>query len=265
MDLSESIQLIQDTAVKAAGAKGKVDLVKLPGEPDYVYGVVDANGRMERVEAAAPPRKHVLHSVDQVGDFVSRMADRLSCESTIWYSPIGVAIVLNDSPALNKEGTGYVPLKHTPQFLKLRELEKGVKLSQKEFIRLLKNHLADCMTEEIEQLLRSVRSLNFSMKSANEGRYAQGRESLGLSIEQEIASTVGPIPETVTLQVRIYTDPSLILRRPVRCAMEADASDNTLCLMPLPMELDNALQSEMEHLESMLEAGTEVPVFYGTP
>ncbi|TXH46017.1 MAG: hypothetical protein E6Q97_30425 [Desulfurellales bacterium] len=265
MDLKDSIQLVQQSAVEAAGARNKIEIVKLPGEPDYVYGVVKATGELERREAAAAPRKHQLLGVDQVGVFVEDMENRLECQPTVWYAPSGVRVVLDDHKDLNRYGGAVVPLVFTPQWTRLKELEKGIKLGQKEFVRLLKNHLVDCMTDDLEKLLRSVRTLNFSSNRSGSGTINQGRESLGLSIEAEIASTVGPIPETVALQVRVYTDPSLILRRQILCSMEADASDNTLCLTPLPLQLDNALQDEMEHLHRMLEGAVKVPVFYGVP
>lgn len=265
MDLKDSIELIQDSAVAAAGARNKIEIVKLPGEPEYIYGVVNAAGELERHETVAAPRKHRLLGVDQVGTFVTEMSSRLECEPTVWYAPDGVRIVLDDGKELNRHGGGIVPLVFTPQFARLKELEKGVKFGQKEFVRLLRNQLVDCMTEDLEKLLRSVRSLNFSSQRGSSATINQGRESLGLTIEAEVASTVGPIPETVTLQVRVFTDPSLIIQRKILCSMDADASDNTLCLTPLPMQLDTALQDEMEHLHRLLEGAVEVPVFYGVP
>ncbi len=262
----DALELIQETAQKAAGAAGKVQILDLPKEPKHVYGVVEADGKLHRIEAAPHPRQHKLLSVHQVGDFVAEITQRLTVKPTVWYSPAAVAIVLDDTVDLNTAGVASCPLVYTPQFVLLRKLETMTSLAQKPFVRMLRKDLFDCLESDVaQQLLRSVRSLNFKEAMSGHARIDQGRESLGREIEAEVTSTIGPLPEYVTLDVRVFTDPALILRRPVKCALEVDAGEQWLALTPMPLELDNALQSEMEHLEGMLEQATDVPVIYGTP
>lgn len=44
--LNEVLENIQEKAVQAAGAVNKVQVIELPGEPDYVYGVVTPDGKL---------------------------------------------------------------------------------------------------------------------------------------------------------------------------------------------------------------------------
>ena len=95
-DLAEALQFTADQAVKAAGANNKVQVLALPQEPEGVYGLVRADGTFQRVVAAAPPRRHTLHRVDQIVDFVQDARSRLSAEPTVWYSRKGVQVLLSD-------------------------------------------------------------------------------------------------------------------------------------------------------------------------
>src|ERR1051326_2786450 len=189
----DTLELVQETAVKAADAKGKGAVVELPKEPLHVYGILKSDGSFERIEAAPPLRRHKLLSIEQVGDFVAETRDRLHTNPTVWYSPAGVSIVLSDGPDRNVLGWADVPLTFTPQYLLLRELEKGKQFSQKQFVRLLRSQLSDCMTSGLSELLRSVRVLNFREQTTGRGSVGVGRESLGQEIEAEVTSAISAL------------------------------------------------------------------------
>lgn len=269
MDLSAAIEAIQNLAVQAAGVEKSAAVIKLPDEPAGTYGLLipndDGGVAFQKVFADPPPRKHALLSVDQVGEFVTDVEERIACLPVVWYGPTAVIVVMNDQREANRVGRATVQLVPTPQFAKLRELEKGVKFGQKQFVRLLRCELADCMNDGLAPLLRAVKTLNFSAGVKGSGRIDHGQESLGREIEASVTSTAGPIPDEVVLSVRIYNDPVMKVRRPVKCMIEVDAAENTLCLQPLPGQLDDAIQAEMEHLGTLLHSVVKRPVFFGTP
>lgn len=256
--LQEALKLIEETAVKAAGARDKLQIVHVPTEPGHIYYTVGPGGEKERRVTEPAPRCHELATVAEVLEFVEKKG---SDKSVIWYDRSGVTIVVDDS---TRRDLASVSLEFTPQFVKLQELERYQPFKQKEFVRLLRVTLAGTLQDP--RLLDWVRAVKFTTQGNAAGQVRHGRESMGRDIDAQVTSEItDDCPEEVTLFVRVFTDPILVATSQVVCAVEIDASAETFSLTPLPLQLHNAIEDQVERFGSDFREGAKCPVFRGTP
>lgn len=257
--LNEVLENIQKTAVDAAGAVNKVQVIELPGEPDYVYGVVTPDGKLERRVAEPEPRDHRLVSLAEAVLFAT---DKGTPEkSVIWFDRDRVAIVLDDETRRDRAA---LPLNYTPQMELLIKIEADAKkYDQQAFRRLLRIDLADCRPDDV--LLNWVSDMRFTNAGSVTGRLEHGRESMGKDLEVDALSDIGNCPEMINLSVRVFDDPSLMVKRQVRCAVEILPKEQAFRLVPLPLELDNAIELEMSDVGESLRKAVKCKVFRGTP
>lgn len=260
----ETLQELTEIAQAAVRAESRVAVVKLPDEPPGVYGLVDSVGKLIRCEAAPPPRKHTLLSVDQIPDLVERYRT-LNQAPSVWISPEAVVVVLDDTPEKRIDGRAVCQLRKTDELQTLESVgAKESWLNQKQFIRLIRTKLADALGDQLPQLVATLRNIRFSSGTAGRGNLEHGRESLGREIESEVMSEVGDIPHTLRLDVRVFTDPAIKVRFPVDVALEIEPSNGTFALMPLGDGLQRIIDEQVSALRDLL-GGLDCPVVYGAP
>lgn len=183
----------------------------------------------------------------------------------VWYGIERVTAILRDGDDNDRDWVT-LRLKHAPQYNLLRSLEKGDKwFEQKLLVRLLRIDL-DGAHDPLE-LLEKVRGMKFESGSVTTGKVKRQDESLGRSISGSVTSDEGELPEEVTMNIAIYSNPGEDTRYPVVCAVETDALAAKIQLVPLPGELDRAVQLAMASIATRLGANlTEgIPVYHGTP
>lgn len=295
-----TLELIQQTAVMADGAEAKVAIIKIPQEPSHVYGVINHEGDFLKFEAAPQPRAHVLVTLDEVLKFAkfvsgqpiapkpvgliagptqpetstdskSAAADEEAGELGDEGEPVGETIVWYDRPAIvvilddfTRRDRATMELKFTPQMQQLLELEeKQTKFNQVAFRRLLKIELAGCRQDDA--VLNWVSAMKFSNNSTAGGVITNQRASLGKAVDDAASSELGPCPETMTLQVRIFDDPSLRDTWPVECEVEILAPEQSFRLVPLPMQLHDAIEAQLSVIGDHLATNLACPVFRGQP
>lgn len=258
----DTLQEIQQTAVAAEGAKGKAVIVELPNEPAYVYGLV-SNGEFKRVTAEPQPRHVGLGSVDQVIPYSVLASGEMGGKPGIYFDERQVVCIVDDSLPSHRSDRATVMLLHTPEFALIGTLDNET-YTQKEFVSLLRVDLADCRTPTISQLIAASKAIDFSSQTSGHKHVEHGRESIGLDIKNEVRSKAGDIPEEVELEVRIFQDRALSQRHTIRCQVEVDARGGMFRLTPLPADLRQAMDRDMQYLETMLQAAS-CPVIYGQP
>lgn len=257
----ETLRLLQETAAKAEGSAGKATILHPDAEPRDVYLIVGPDGKHERF-VAERNRMHVLRSIDQVGPFVKFLADVPGSKPVVWYSEKGVTVVIDDD---KRRDLAKLNLRKTPQVLSLQKLEEDKpKLSQRDFIRLLKVDLSPCFQED-KRLLTAVRNVNFRTGSEVRGNLQHGKESLGRDIETAAVSQgAEDIPEEVVLQVQVFDDPFLSDESwDVRCAVEVLPQEGAFQLIPLPMQIRGAIDLELKAIAVFLAGECDRPVFHG--
>lgn len=254
-----SLGLIQDKAVAAAGAEGKVCILKPEAEPHHRYLVVSPDGSHELVDAEASPRKHALGSIE---DVVGWCKSKGTEATVVWFSEEGCVVIEDD---LTRRDRLSMRLAFTEQWQLMCHLADNKPLfSQKDFVRLLRIDLHGLTSDQ--RLLTFARNAKFSGQSSKGGEVLHGRESLGNTIEAAaLGINSGECPEELQINVRIFTDPHLQDRQPVNCAVELDVHSAAFRLTPYPLQLQLALEAEVCAIGAYLRENLEQPVFRGVP
>lgn len=270
MDLSKELfQAISEQAVKAS-----TRLVDLPEEPNGVYGIILPDGTLQVCKPELPWRDHQAHSLS---DFIAYVLNTVAAGITsgdpeavtamstnvvVWYSRNGIIAILNDGASRQDHLT--LPLTMSPQLLGLQSLERSGKcFSQKDFVALLRIQLANCLNGS-PMLLSAVRNLKITANSSGTGVVEHTRRSVGQSIEQEVTGS-GSIPETITVHLPVFENPNT--RYDVCCAIEVDPNGPQFKLIPLPLQLEEAVRQAESDLGEQLSAALagKVHVYYGVP
>jgi hypothetical protein len=255
-----------DRLLEVGASAAAPSILALPGEPKHRYAIALPSGELEFCEAESPPRNHTVRSLDAliaaVKDFAPDTSEDVSCHAlTVWYSSGGVTALLDDAA---RRDTIRFPLTLSPQIRLLESLGTATRhLDQKAFIRLLRVELADCLPPE---LLGAVRLLKFRQSSQGESTVVSGKASYARTADYEVTGA-SPLPETLHANVPIFVQDRDW--QGVKCAVEINEETCTLALMPLPLEVEKAIQRAEESLGSRLRDGLEgvagVSVYYGSP
>ncbi len=257
--LPDTLKMLNDTAVQASRADGKLSIVKPPAEPEHVYLTVTSAGDVNRIEAESQPRSHELVTLEQVVAFAEKKGSAV--DSVVWFDRSGVVVVIDDNTRRDRAS---LDLTLSPQCQTLFVLEGSRKqFSLRDFRRLVRVDLAGCFTDTL--LLNWLASVKFSDSRSTGSSIKQGKESLGREIEQSAVSQAGECPETVTLSVRIFDDPSLRDTWPIECAVEIDLDNQQFQLIPLPGRLHDAVENEVGAIGKYLSEAIKCPVFRGKP
>jgi len=246
MELQKAIQLIQETAVRAAGPHEVV------GGKRHVTTLF-ANGEYAAFEHDRPPRRH---SACDIPTLLAKTTDR----STIWHQGDRVIAVLDDSDASHRED--FVELKLDPSDKWTALADAGRPREHAEFVRWLYENLRDELNEASPGLLGVLRNLRFRTVDDEEKSIKHGRESMGRSIDSEITGAEA-IPETIKLQIRRWS--SIDYYACVECVVRLDTHARTLCVKPLADELRRAEHAAQDWLGDMLANQADCPVHYGAP
>lgn len=268
--IEEAIKAIQEMAVEASGAKGKAVELPLEREPGHVYAIVNKSGEIDIRSAVPKPRAHKLGGIAEVCPYVEERGD---ADSVVWYDEKKIEIVMDDATRRDRV---VCDLTFTPQFRLIQELQNAKYFDQKSFVRMLRVDLADCLLDN--RLLEFVRGLKFTATATTAGTVRHGRESIGRDVEMQLqGASMDECPETTVLQCRMFTDTSLRDSFQVNCAVEIDMDAQRFALTPFPMECRNAIDSQLNRIQEMLQVGLEAvaseheedgyttPLFRGSP
>jgi hypothetical protein len=255
--LTDAIKLIQDTAVAAKGAEGKLAIVKPQAEPPHVYLTVGADGKFEKQIAMPAGRNHRLITLDEVERFVQ---EKGSEHTVVWYDRTGVAVVIDDD---TRRDFATMSLTLTPTMVLLARLEKDRPgYDQKAFRKLLRTDLGECQRDP--RLFNWVSDLKFANMSGAVGQFSNARESLGNDIEAQAVSGAGECPDDLILDVRTFDDPSLVERQGIKCVFEFSPQEREFRLIPFPLAVHNAIELEVTFIgERLREKLGDVPCFRG--
>jgi len=274
--LAEALRFTAELGEQAAGAKGKLAIVPIPGDPGKGFFVVKANGHYEYEVFDPEPRDHDLMTTDQVAEYVGRiMADPQDRKPSVWYENRCVVVLDDDSPGSRRLDRATVKLTLTPQFKKLVEIcgnistgAVPVAMRQRDFIKLFQRDLRDCLpTDQSMALIKALRAIDFESTTNVGSNIGRGKESMGMSIKEEIKSSAGPIPEEIMLSVPVYTDSSVHTVNTVRCLIEIDTKQMTFTLEAFAGDIDDAVSNAVEAVGSVLNSLLKdtVPIFCGCP
>ncbi len=252
---SDTLQLVQETAVKAAG----VDIKPIPGDPDHV--VISQNGAYE-IRSVPPARiAHKVLSLDDLVCFVKKFEEQEEEErpKTIWHDRDRVVVLLNERDRRDCVEFALVP-SEALKLLRALETPGNQAIFQAAFVRMLKIDFGVNAA-----LVAIFRTLDFKRGDEAHGDIQHGRESLGKSVQAAVQGTAA-IPEDLILNVPLYSSVGEDTPYQIRCAVEINPIQNTFKLTPFPNELETVIHAHQATIHDRLV--TDLPgagVFYGSP
>lgn len=265
-----TLELIQQTACKAQDAQ-VLDL-----REDGRRAWVRIGATLQAITLEPPCRRHQVHRLADLIEYAKREAVARAAVPTLgrpvaWHGEAGVVLVLDDQ---DRRDTVTFPLTFSRQFLTLKRLEAEPKaMRQDAFIRLLR---LDLGVDKI--LVNLFRKLDWQNGSRTNSEIRHGADRLGREIQAEVQG-IGELPEEIAVQVPVYDQPDERAEYRIDLAVEIDAANQLLQLVPLPGALLNAVACHQASIRQRLltelqpEPDEElqdehtpcVPVYYGEP
>lgn len=269
MNLRETIQLVQETAVKAGQVAPKFE--KLAGmAPDQFVKVVAGESQHEVITLEPAPRKYIAQSLEglcqQVTHFAPRAAnpagstsDAAAGESrtlAVFAGEGQVKAVLSENA--DRRDTISMALVWSDAFNLLNDYENTLEdVVQEEFAWLLKTTLGDELTPG--NFASQVKSLKFSRAVNRESEIRTGRESLGQSVLAEVSGLNTDFPDEITARVPVYSNIRDAngdeFKFDVRCAVRINMGEGKFTLRPLSGELEAAQHAADSHVAERIRKG----------
>jgi hypothetical protein len=230
-----------------------------------VVSYLRPDGSVVRFAKDIPNRDHTLGSLSDLIDF-AKTYDASSGQTVVWFCDHGVQVVLDDDDHRCERGT--LLLQFSETFKTLQELAKEKPfLEPKPFLRLLRIDLAG--TIDPKDLAEKVKKVKFENGVSTSVEINRNKESLGRSITSAVDAGGVEIPETVVLNVPVYSaSGESEIRTPVLCSVEVDSTLGRFRLLPLPGELAKAITWHIESIRGRLLEALEpegIKVFCGLP
>ena len=253
-----TITLIQETAVQASRAA----VLRVPQDPPHIARIVKPGGEVERVECDPDPRLHGFDSLQALIAFAKNASEGKhggGKEVVVWHSGNMVRVVLDDK---TRRDAATLLLMRTPQWSELASGETAKPRGQVDFAKFLRINMADTLPDG-STLLHQIRNVSFKSGADAEGAIQQGKESFGKAINAQVLG-VEAFPEEITLNVRLFDVPDLVIRRHIVCALDILVHEQMFRLVPLPMQLSNAMSSAIDVIAGRLEHDLECPVYRGS-
>jgi hypothetical protein len=265
---TESLKLIQETAVKAAGNNVKDRVCVREQLPDKTkWLLINKDGGHSLHDVSQPLRLHKLLSVQEVVAFAvwAKSEDGLNSKPIVWIGHEQIVVTLDDRRLFADRAIyEFRPTDEWELLNKLSERTDG--LDQRAFLRMLRVDFAECFARDEQRLtlinlIRKVRAQQTSNIGNGSGSYDA---SLGSAANEEMVW-----PESLDLSVCVFDDPSLTLRQTVRCAFDVEPQPPRFVLSPLTAHIARALGGALELASDCIRAELKnnvgCPVFLGQP
>lgn len=264
----QTLRELQEKAVIAAGAAGKVQVIKAPelgAGKSLIVGPSGAYEIWDRVDV----RGHMLGDVQAVIDWAIYSASTLEANPVLWLSYDMIRIVPDDQDSTYPRPVIYYPLQKTREFELVQRLSEAQQArDQKAFIRFLRSEFWDCLNiASRDSLIKCLKELNFSNNTSGTSKSSGGRQSMGMDIEEEVRSAVGTLPDEIVLNIRLFKDSALSTRQRITCDLETEVGTKPMfSLVPIKSHLDEALELELSELQKLLaeKLPKGTPIFRGT-
>lgn len=250
MDLKDSLELIQETAVGASVRTEKpITLATLRDRTIYFH-----DGKQFEIAAQPGIRHHVAGCLQTIYD---RHADN----SAIWHNSNSVVLVLDDSDESDRADLIKLELTTSEKWCAATSDAKSAR-DQKAFIRFLKQNLRDEVNAALPGFLLSLEKVKFNRDASSEGAVQQGRESMGKIIKSEVTGTAD-FPETLVLQIRRWGELDFIGQ--IEFSLIIDTDNATFALVPLADTVKMAENAAHEWLNELIGEHVKCPVYFGKP
>lgn len=258
----ETLELIQETAQKAKAAR----LLDIPGDGRTAY--MQLGGELQTVPIKPAPRNHRVCSLEDLIAFATRCRDDDTSNPVIWHADDEVVLIIDDADRHDRVTFSLTRSEPFEALWSLRNRTKPGALDLRLFIRLLRIVLGLDNQGVVDQF----RKLEWKLQGDTSAEVRHAKESMGKSIMAEVQG-VDDLPDELVVSVPVYRDVGERTPIDIACAIEIDARNQTLELMPLPGEVERAVQLAQADIEGRLldtlqvddSPEPNVPVYYGSP
>jgi len=253
---AETLTGIQTKACEAQSAQ-PVDV----GDPRKV--AFQVNGQIREFDVPPGVRCHVVRQLNDLVGYAKRTVEEAAEGAgppVVWHGESHVVLVIDDS---DRRDCVVFDLTTSREMRTLMNLEEAGRapLDHASFVRLLRIKLG----LPAEQVAR-FRKLAWTAgdKLTSDRRHA--KESLDQSMMAEVSGVDG-LPEEIEVRVPVYREEGERGVVVIHCAVDVDAVEKTLELMPLPGELEGAFQDAQRDIRQRLdkELSSLMGVYYGAP
>lgn len=258
MDLTkETVQLIQDTAVKAHGNV----LFNAKQEPSHVYYLKRPDGENQRIEAKLSPTSVELFTLEDFIRFVPHWRPEDKSKRQVFCGRGLVECVIGANRDRNRV---LLNLPFSAEFQKLMDLEaEREALTHREFMRLLRVTLAGCLERTDIALFEDLKTV---ASGGSESTQAVGRETVGKRMALELAAGGKNVPPELNVSAPVYRD--LVdgdFKRMVTCAVDTNLSEGTFTLSPITGSVEAAVRETDALIREKLADGlaAEAEVYAG--
>lgn len=205
------------------------------------------------------PRQTMSRSVTTIESLVALATEFGGNNVTIFCNEEEIVCVLDDD---DRTETVRLPLEHSKQFNIFRHLEAG--MGQKELVRTLRTSLAGCV--QYEDIVPLFRQIQFGVHRGAGGEAGHQRQSLGRSVEMEVAAKAGEIPEEVRVRLPLFTVPGDVNTDiDFLAAIDIDIEKERVCLIPVGDAIADKTQEVVGRLRDRIidGVGDDVIVVFG--
>lgn len=252
-----AIHSIRKLADEAAGPT----VLAIPGQVGHKVKIW-ANGKLEDVVLDPKPRCHSLSSLKALLDFGTNVTDGKHGKGpspVAWMNHDGISIVVNDA---DRRDMASLTMPITPQFQLLNSGNTAQPRSQADFVKFLRIEMDGTLPDKT--LLSLLREMKFENNTAGNANIQHGRESMGKSIEAQVLG-LSSIPEEITVSVRVFAVPDILVRCNIRCAIDIIVINGQFRLVPLPMQVQDGMAAALATVRTELETAFKFPVYEGKP
>jgi len=256
----DALELLQKTAQEAQAYRV---VQEVTDAGDGRSATVQIGDRLETLAIPPGVRSHRVCDLANLMAYarnliaVAEDAPRPSWRPVIWHGMNQVVLVLDDE---DRRDVVELPLMFSTQFETLRELEAEPRaFDQRSFIRLLRTKL-----RLDPSMVAPFRRLDWHRSDEGSGDVQHGKDRLGKQIEAKVQA-IDALPEDPVFHVPVYNEMGEREAYAVQCALEIDTLNQKLGLIPLPGELDVAIDRAQESIHTRLceEFADEIPIYYG--
>ena len=249
MMLQEALELIQQTAVKAAGAE------IIPIDNDGRMEAVSIGGEIREIAVSPPLRKHIVHTLDDIINYVKTGSNH---DPVVWHGENAVTLILDDG---DRRDRVTLPLTKSGKFETMAKLAKEQPwLDQKSFIRLLRFDLG----LDNLKVVAPFRRLQWETGAKVDSQVNRGDAKIGKSIVEKVEG-VDQLPDEIDVPTPVYSESGEREEYLVRCGIEIDAANQRFQLVPLPDELARIVDLAHASIRRRLESSLQCPIYYGNP
>lgn len=232
--------------------------------------------RIEKIDGDAPNVRRVI-----IGDKVTALVLTPAPLKTIIETPADFVRWAKDHEAAKKAGvitfdpdalryfedaddrtrSAECPLTFTPPFAWLKEqseAETSERMSQSDFVRLLRITFRNCIAPEFTELFRKLR---FEQGQIVDGAIGHGKSSIDKSVKAAVTGG-RELPTEVTFRIPIWEE--VAWPKTIACAVEVFEATGEFALTPFPGEVRGALDAGMGDFASLLQADGLPPAYRGS-